>query len=141
MRRRGKRWSLRFRAPAQCRAKIRAPQDPVGRKLLPLETASRAADFRVPGHVFPIGARPWGVLERRRERTQPDRQAMGFTTISLVKAWGENWMQTKPGLVSFLSGWGMTPRVGRVPGVLNAWYRDEVLQTGVPLTSALIGAV
>jgi 3,4-dihydroxy 2-butanone 4-phosphate synthase/GTP cyclohydrolase II len=25
---------------------------------------SRAKDFRVPGHVFPIGARKWGVLER-----------------------------------------------------------------------------
>ena len=47
-------------------------------------------------------------------------------------------MQTKPRLVSLLSGLGMTPRVGRMPGVLNAWYRDEVLQTGVPLTSALI---
>jgi lysophospholipase L1-like esterase len=65
-------------------------------------------------------------------------QAMGFRTISLVKAWGEDWMQTKPRLVSFLSRLGMTPRVGRMPGILNAWYRDEVLQTGVPLTSALI---
>ncbi len=32
----------------------------------------------------------------------------------------------------------MTPRVPRMPGVLNAWYRDKVLQAGVPLTSALI---
>jgi hypothetical protein len=71
-------------------------------------------------------------------RRAAQRQAMGFRTISLVKAWGENWMQTKPGLVSFLSELGMTPRVPRMPGVLNAWYRDKVLQAGVPLTSAII---
>ena len=74
------------------------------------------------------------IAARRAAR----RQAMGFRTISLVKAWGEDWMQTKPGLVSFLSELGMTPRVPRMPGVLNAWYRDKVLQAGVPLTSALI---
>jgi hypothetical protein len=74
------------------------------------------------------------IAARRAAR----RQAMGFGTISLVKAWGENWVQTKPGLVSFLSELGMTPRVPRMPGVLNAWYRDKVLQAGVPLTSAII---
>jgi len=74
------------------------------------------------------------IAARRAAR----RQAMGFRTISLVKAWGEDWMQTKPGLVSFLSELGMTPRVPRMPGVLNAWYRDKILQAGVPLTSAII---
>ena len=74
------------------------------------------------------------IAARRAAR----RKAMGFGTISLVQAWGEDWIQTKPGLVSFFSELGMTPRVPRMPGLLNAWYRDKVLQAGVPLTSALI---
>jgi len=71
-------------------------------------------------------------------RRAAGRQAMRFETISLVKAWGEDWIQTKPGLVSFFRELGMTPRMPRMPGVLNAWYRDKVLQAGVPLTSAII---
>ncbi len=66
------------------------------------------------------------------------RQPRDLATISLARAWAEEWIQTKSGLVALLSRLGMTPRVERMPGLLNAWYQERVVAEGIPLTSALI---
>jgi lysophospholipase L1-like esterase len=59
-------------------------------------------------------------------------------TLSLGKAWAEEWVQTKPAFVAILTRLGLSPRIARMPGLLNAWYRPEVVQNGMTLTSALI---
>jgi lysophospholipase L1-like esterase len=62
----------------------------------------------------------------------------GLMTVALARALGEQWIQQKPGLVQFLDRLGVNVEVPRMPGLLNGWYRDDVLERGVPLTGALI---
>jgi lysophospholipase L1-like esterase len=62
----------------------------------------------------------------------------GLKTFSVAKAWLEEWMQTRGELVELLSRMELSPKVPRLPGLLNGWYRDPVVQHGAPLTTALI---
>jgi len=62
----------------------------------------------------------------------------GVKTFSIARAWIEEWIQTKGEWVGLLSRMGLGPQVPRMPGLLNAWYRDQVVQPGAPLTAALI---
>jgi len=62
----------------------------------------------------------------------------GLITVALARALGEQWIQTKPGLVQLLGRLGVNVEVPRMPGLLNGWYRDDVIERGVPLTRALI---
>jgi len=45
---------------------------------------------------------------------------------------------TKPYLVNILVKLGIDIESPRMPGLLNAWYREDVLNRGVPLMKALI---
>jgi lysophospholipase L1-like esterase len=60
------------------------------------------------------------------------------TTISIARDWTEEWIQTKPNLIKLFEMLGISPRVPRMPGLLNAWYPNRVVEKGVPLTAALI---
>jgi lysophospholipase L1-like esterase len=62
----------------------------------------------------------------------------GVKTFSIARAWTEEWIQTKGEWVGLLTRMGLSPEVPRMPGLLNAWYRNEVVQHGAPLTAALI---
>ncbi len=108
------------------------------------------------GNLIPQPARPcyalseegWPVLERipeRRSESNGDdtlvaaRQAEGgLKTVAVMKAVAEEWLQTKPGLVRLLSRMGVSTRVARMPGLLNGWYREDIVAEGAALTGALI---
>jgi lysophospholipase L1-like esterase len=62
----------------------------------------------------------------------------GERTAAVARAWAEQWLQSEPRLVGFFTRLGMSPQVGRMPGIVNAWYRHDVLRKGVPLTAALL---
>jgi GDSL-like Lipase/Acylhydrolase family len=62
----------------------------------------------------------------------------GQRTAATLRAWAEQRLQAEPRLVDFFTRLGMTPQLGRMPGIVNAWYRDDVLRKGVPLTAALL---
>ena len=62
----------------------------------------------------------------------------GLMTVALARALGEQWIQQKPGLVQLLGRLGVNVEVPRMPGLLNGWYHEDVVERGVPLTGALI---
>jgi lysophospholipase L1-like esterase len=62
----------------------------------------------------------------------------GLSTPRMVRALAEDWLQTKPGLVRLLTGFGVNARVARMPGLLNGWYRDDIVAAGMSLTGALL---
>lgn len=62
----------------------------------------------------------------------------GSNTIKVARAWAEEWIQTQGELVGLLSRAGLAPRVPRMPGLMNSWYRNKVVDEGAPLTAALI---
>jgi lysophospholipase L1-like esterase len=49
--------------------------------------------------------------------------------------------QTKPGFVRLARTLGFDVTVPRLPGVISAWYDDEVLRQGIPLMKALLAAM
>ncbi|HET9358467.1 MAG TPA: SGNH/GDSL hydrolase family protein [Vicinamibacterales bacterium] len=49
--------------------------------------------------------------------------------------------QTRPGVVRLARTLGFDVTVPRLPGVISAWYDDEVLQKGVPLMKALLAEI
>jgi lysophospholipase L1-like esterase len=67
------------------------------------------------------------------------RSPFGTRTLAIARSWAEERLQTENELVELLGLLGLSPRLWRMPGVLNAWYYDRVVQAGVPLTAALIG--
>ncbi len=66
------------------------------------------------------------------------RNANPIKVTYITRAWVEEWIQGKGEVIEFLNRFGVTPRVGRMPGLMNAWYREDVLKTGLPITAALI---
>jgi len=49
--------------------------------------------------------------------------------------------QTKPGFVRLARTLGFDVTVPRLPGVISAWYDDEVLQQGLPLMKSLLAEI
>jgi len=62
----------------------------------------------------------------------------GERTSAVVRAWAEQRLQSEPRIVGFFTRLGMSPHVGRMPGIVNAWYRADILGKGAPLTAALL---
>ena len=50
----------------------------------------------------------------------------------------ESFLQTRPALVGFFNDLGVDIKFPRMPGLLNAWYRDDILKNGIPLTKGII---
>lgn len=61
-----------------------------------------------------------------------------FKFMHVVKMRLEGFLQTKPGFIRFLSKLGIRANPSRIPGFLNGWYRDDILDRGVPLMRALL---
>ncbi len=61
-----------------------------------------------------------------------------FKTVEVVKRQLASFVQSKPWFVDLITKMGFEQKVPRMPGVVNGWYRDDVLKVGVPLTRALI---
>lgn len=53
----------------------------------------------------------------------------------------ESFLQTKPEIIRALGKIGLDIDFPRLPGLLNAWYHDEVITRGVPLMKALLAEI
>ncbi len=69
------------------------------------------------------------------------RRGFNLKLVSVVKNNLQSIAQTKPGLTKLAGSLGFNINVQRMPGIINAWYDDEVLASGVPLMKALIGEI
>lgn len=65
----------------------------------------------------------------------------GFVTVEVVKRQLASFVQSKAWLVGLITKMGFDQKVPRMPGVVNGWYRDDVLEAGIPLTRALIKGI
>ncbi len=66
------------------------------------------------------------------------KKRLRLRILKMLKSRLEAYLQTKPGLVAALSRLGVKVKPSRIPGVLNGWYEENVIQEGVPLTRALL---
>ena len=97
-----------------------------------------------PGFVVAEDGRP--VLESRPEkRFDPEDDTLaenpasrGLRTLSIGKAIGEEWLQSRPSIVKALGRIGIKTQIARMPAILNGWYRDDVTPRGTVLTRALL---
>jgi len=64
-----------------------------------------------------------------------------FVIPQVLKGRIQTYLQTKPSLVQLLNKLGINAKFPRIPGLLNGWYRKEILSSGIPLTQALIGEI
>jgi len=62
----------------------------------------------------------------------------GFYTIKVTRSIIESSIQSRPGLLKFLRSLGLNPKIPRMPGLLNGWYDEEIVASGVPLMRELI---
>jgi lysophospholipase L1-like esterase len=69
---------------------------------------------------------------------QPSTRSMLF---ALAKTRVQTFAQTQPALVRLARSLGFDIRVGRVPGIISAWYDAQVVERGVPLMKALIAEI
>jgi hypothetical protein len=96
------------------------------------------------GHRPVLQSRPIAGAQYSGDDTLvPATTQQGFRLKSLTAArnLAEGWLQAKPGIVRLLTSIGLEAQVARRPGLLNGWYRDDVLNRGVPLTAALIAEI
>ena len=53
----------------------------------------------------------------------------------------EAFFETRPGLVKLANRLGAGVAPSRVPGLINGWYREDILEAGLPLMKALMGEI
>ncbi|UCF05107.1 MAG: hypothetical protein JSV33_14480 [bacterium] len=82
------------------------------------------------------------VRERRPEEKNPSRETtrkpIRARLTRVLKIRIESFLQTKPGWIRGLNRIGFDVEFPRIPGLLNAWYHDDILEMGVPLMKALL---
>lgn len=66
------------------------------------------------------------------------RGSAAFVTVEIVKRQLASFVQSRPWLADLITKLGFEQKVPRMPGVVNGWYRQDVLDAGIPLTRALI---
>ncbi len=71
---------------------------------------------------------------------RPARNDAGksFRTYKVLKAAAESYAQSRPSLIQLASSLGIPIVLPRTPGLINAWYTQEVLASGLPLFKALL---
>jgi lysophospholipase L1-like esterase len=113
---------------------------------LRLDYASRSLNPVQPGFDLDANGqlhfahRPQRVLRERSNLIavqQPPRSML----FALAKTRMQTFAQTQPALVRLARNVGFDIRVGRVPGIISAWYDAQILEKGVPLMKALIAAI
>lgn len=67
--------------------------------------------------------------EERQTRTK-SFEVLSFKIKSL--------MQTKPGFINLMNKLGLRIKFPRIPGIINGWHREDVLETGIPLMKAIL---
>jgi lysophospholipase L1-like esterase len=81
---------------------------------------------------------PENIKDYQDDALKTQNGPAGNMTVSIATAWAEEWIQTKGDFVGALSRLGVAPQVPRMPGLMNSWYLNRVVERGGPLTSALI---
>ncbi len=61
-----------------------------------------------------------------------------FEFIPVLKNRIESFVQARPATLKVLDRVGINTEVPRVPGLLHAWYQEDILNRGIPLMKALI---
>ena len=64
-----------------------------------------------------------------------------FKTLAILRTRFEMFAQTKPGLIRVAQKLGLPVHPSRVPGVINAWYGDDHVPSGIELTKALLAEI
>lgn len=64
-----------------------------------------------------------------------------LVTVEILKRQLASFVQSRPWLAGLISKMGFEQKVPRMPGVVNGWYREDVLKAGIPLTRALIKGI
>jgi len=113
---------------------------------LRLDYGSRTTNPIQPGFVLDPTGRP--VLKYTPQRLLREgsnlvaaQQRPTSMLLSVLKVRLQSLAQTKPGFVRLARTLGFDVTVPRLPGVISAWYDDEVLQTGIPLMKALLAEI
>jgi lysophospholipase L1-like esterase len=110
---------------------------------LRLDYATRSENPIQPGFELT----PDGSLAFTRKPKHELREGTNFVSVqrqptskllSVVKVRLQSLAQTKPGLVRLARRIGFDITIPRIPGIISAWYDDDVLSKGVPLTKALL---
>ena len=72
----------------------------------------------------------------------PVNKQRGRTKVTqVVSRQIEGFLQTRPALIGALGKVGIEVEFPRMPGLINGWYNDVVLDPGLPLMAALIGEI
>jgi lysophospholipase L1-like esterase len=104
------------------------------------------------GDLEETAARPGFVLQQNGTLVQkyypkkeysaslapPKPQRLGFITVEVVKRKIASLLQSKPKFVKLLNRVGIDAPMPRMPGLINGWYREEILEAGIPLTKELL---
>lgn len=115
------------------------------------EYGDMSLDPRQPGFVIDKSGRlelkyPSQDLLPASKMVQNDNNAnankknifLKMASIEFLKERVGTFLQQKPVLVKVLTQIGLDIKFERMPGIINGWYKQEILNTGVPLTKALI---
>lgn len=85
---------------------------------------------------------PQQKSEKERDHPSPiRRQENLFKLIEVLQINIESIVQTKPSLIRLAKQLGFDVDLPRRPGLLNGWYRQNIIDTGLPLMKALIGEI
>lgn len=113
---------------------------------LRLDYASRSKNPVQPGFELGPGGsvifahEPQRVLRGGSNLVAVQRRPFSML-FSVAKVRLQSFAQTKPSLVRFARNVGVDIKVGRVPGIISAWYDPDVLDEGVPLMKALLAEI
>ena len=72
------------------------------------------------------------------KRVSPKRKRENITLAKTLKVKIESFLQTAPALVTFLNNLGFSVKFSRMPGLVNSWYQEDILEVGIPLMKEII---
>jgi lysophospholipase L1-like esterase len=113
---------------------------------LRLDYGSRTTNPIQPGFALDPAGRP--ILKYKPEKIL--RQGSNLVAaqkrpasvlFSVLEVRLQSLAQTKPGIVRLARTLGFDVTVPRLPGVISAWYDDQVLPAGIPLMKALLAEI
>jgi lysophospholipase L1-like esterase len=113
---------------------------------LRLDYANRSQNPIQPGFVLDSHGRlsfahkPQNTL-REGSNLVAARAPSGSKVFSIIRSKLRSLAQTNPRLIRFAHKLGVNIAIPRMPGVISAWYDDEVTAKGVPLMKALIAEI
>lgn len=98
-----------------------------------------------PGFVLNIDSKlelkflPQEKIPQHSENFVPVRKTSKRIKIAeILKIKIQSFLQTRPDLIRILNKVSINAKFARMPGLLNGWYREDILDAGIPLMKALI---